>query len=102
MTQISAERWCEDTQGKLMAMLDTVWASIETTDDPVVIRKAREKARVCGVMAATVRKIAAMVPARKVAAIPPAPTAVPSAAFEPEARPARALDRLKGGRRGRL
>lgn len=82
-----------------MAMLDTVWASIETTDDPVVIRKAREKARVCGVMAATVRKIAAMVPARKPAMAFPIPS--PGAA-EPEARPARALDRLKGGRRGRL
>lgn len=98
MTQISAQNWCEGTQAKLMAMLDAVWASIESTDDPVVIRKAREKARVCGVMAATARKIAAMVPARK----PAAATPFPSAASEPEARPARALDRLKGGRRGRL
>lgn len=98
-SQVSPQTWCEDTQAKLMAMLDAVWASIEATDDPVVIRKAREKARVCGVMAATVRKIAAMVPARKPAAAFPIPS---SSAVAPEARPARALDRLKGGRRGRL
>lgn len=98
MTQISAQKWCEDTQARLMATLDAVWASIEATDDSVAIRKAHEKARVCGVMAATVRKIAAMVPARKAPAVRPPPSAAP----EPETRPTRALDRLKGGRRGRL
>ncbi|MBO9543849.1 hypothetical protein [Caulobacter sp.] len=99
MTKTSAETWCEDTQAKLMAMLDAVWASIEASDDPVLIRKAREKARVCGVMAATARKIAAMVPARKPAAGP-----LPAFAETPEPPPhkPRALDRLKGGRRGRL
>jgi hypothetical protein len=98
MTQTSAQDWCEKTQAKLMATLDAVWASIESTDDPVLIRKAREKARVCGVMAATVRKIAAMVPARKVAAglIP----AFAEASQPPP--PPRALDRFKGGKRGRL
>lgn len=82
-----------------MATLDAVWTAIETTDDPVLIRKAREKARVCGVMAATVRKIAAMVPGRKPAAGP-----LPAFAEAPEPPPhkPRALDRLKGGRRGRL
>lgn len=98
MTQTSAQRWCEATQTRLMATLDAVWASIETTDDPVLIRKAREKARVCGVLAATARKIATMVPAPRPSAALPGP----SDAIEPEDRPARALDRLKGGRRGRL
>lgn len=99
MTQASTQDWCDGLQAKLMATLDAVWASIEATDDPAVIRKAREKARVCGVMAATVRKIAAMVPARKAAPMVPSPPDVP----EPAARPARAIDRLKGGRpRSRL
>ncbi len=99
MTQTPAQRWCEDTQAKLMAMLDAVWAAIEATDDPVLIRKARDKARACGEMAATVRKIAAMVPARK-----PAAGLLPAFAETPEPPPhkSRALDRLKGGRRGRL
>ncbi|WP_454714094.1 hypothetical protein [Caulobacter segnis] len=99
MTQTSAQTWCEDTQTKLMAMLDAVWASIEASDDPVLIRKAREKARVCGVMAATARKVAAMVPERK-----PATARLPAFTETPEPPPhaPRALDRLKGGRRGRL
>lgn len=85
-----------------MAMLDAVWASIEATDDPVLIRKAREKARVCGVMATTVRKIAAMVPASKSAAGPlPAFAETQPPPPSPPHAP-RALARLKGGRRGRL
>ncbi len=101
MTQCSAQTWCDRVQAKLMAMLDAVWTTIETSDDPVLVRKAREKARACGVLAATARKIAAMSGSRKPVAPPTGPAAPPRRP-EPDARPARAIDRLKGGRRGRL
>ena len=99
MTQCSAQTWCDRLQAKLMAALDAVWTTIETSDDPVLVRKARDKAKACGEMAAMARKVAAMTGSRKPPAAPPSPGA---ALPEPEARPARALDRLKGGRRGRL
>ncbi len=57
--------WCADLQAKLMAALDAAWALAESTDDPAVIAKARDKARLCGQMAAEVRKVAAMVPQPK-------------------------------------
>jgi hypothetical protein len=101
MTQISVPAWSQGLQTKLMAAIDTAWRIIETSDDPAAVRKARDKAKACGEMAAVVRKIAAMVVVR--------PLAGPAPAFAGEA-PAvgqveiatRALDRLKGGRRGRL
>lgn len=60
--------WCADLQAKLMAALDAAWAIAETSDDPAVIAKARDKARLCGQMAAEVRKVAAMVPQPKLLA----------------------------------
>jgi hypothetical protein len=96
MTQSSAQTWCDQAQARLMAALDAIWASVEGVDDPVLIRKARDKAKLCGEMAATVRKIAAMTPIRK-----PSP-AFPGLPDDPEPRPARGIDRLKGGGRGRL
>lgn len=108
MTQ--SPSWCERLQAKLMAALDAAWATIEGSDDPVVIRQARDKAKVCGDMAAQARRIAAMIPAPKparpgsgLAGLIPAPIIdtppeTPPASLEP----ARALHRLKGGRRGRL
>ena len=105
MTQSST--WCERLQAKLMAALDAAWATIERSNDPELIRKARDKARVCGDMAAQARKIAAMIPAPKPTraglerGLAPA-FAPPVAETQAEGRPARALDRLKGGRRGRL
>ena len=101
MTQTSVPAWSQGLQTKMMAAIDAAWKTIETSDDPVVVKKAREKAKACGEMAAVVRKIAAMVVVR--------PLAAPAPAFAGEA-PAvgqveiatRALDRLKGGRRGRL
>jgi hypothetical protein len=64
--------WCADLQAKLMAALDAAWALAETTDDPAVIAKARDKARLCGQMAAEVRKVAAMVPQQKPRQLPAA------------------------------
>ncbi len=40
--------WCADLQAKLMAAIDAAWALAEASDDPAVIAKARDKARLCG------------------------------------------------------
>jgi hypothetical protein len=113
-------------QAKLMAALDAAWAILERSHDPAEIRKVRDKAKAIGDLAAMARKVALIVPtARKppvdvlaaglaaaqggadlgVMAAPlvaplAAPMAAPMAAQAEHAR--RALDKLKGGRRGRL
>lgn len=90
---------------KMMAALDAAWKIIETSDDPAAVRKARDKAKACGEMAAVVRKIAAMVVVKAPAAPAPAfagPDVAPAAAVTQAEIAQRALDRLKGGRRGRL
>jgi len=61
----SPRQWCDALQAKLMQALDAVWAIAEASDDPAVLARARDKARLCGQMAATARKIAAMTPAAK-------------------------------------
>ena len=101
MTQTSVQTWCDRLQAKLMAALDAAWEVIADSDDPAEIRKARDKARACGDLAAMARKVAAMTPRAKPAK-PPA--GFPPPAPEPEAPgwPVRKLDRLKGGGRGRL
>jgi len=109
--------WSQALQAKLMTALDAAWAILERSDDPAEIRKVRDKARAIGDLAAMARKVALIVPtARK----PPVdllaaglaahgtadlgtlalPVAAPMAAQAEHAR--RALDKLKGGRRGRL
>ena len=102
MTQISPDTWCERLQGKLMAGLEAAWALIEKTDDPVVLRKAREKARACGVMAATARRIVLMTGPRRPASVAVAPSGAPFEVVDAPPAPVRGIDRLKGGRRGRL
>lgn len=62
-----ASDWCAQMQAKIMAALDAAWDLAERSTDPAVIALAREKARACGQMAATVRKVAMMVPAPKAA-----------------------------------
>jgi hypothetical protein len=111
MTQPSVSAWCETLQTKLMAALDAVWAILETSDDPVAIRKARDKAKACGDLAAVVRKVVAMTGQAR--ARPPAEAgpalAVPAAgSFEAMAsvsaqveHAVRALEKLKARRRGR-
>jgi hypothetical protein len=123
--------WCLTFQLKLMAALDAAWKTIEATDDPAVLRQARDKAKAVGELAAMVRKVALIVPisrgkprmaetvaagfhaaqsvanlgamvmASKAAAAPvDIPVDAPVAAQAEHSR--RALDKLKGGRRGRL
>jgi hypothetical protein len=97
-----------------MAALDAAWAILEHSQDLAEIRRARDKAKAIGDLAAMARKVAQMIPtARK----PPVDVlaaglaavqggtdlgvmAAPLAAQAEHAR--RALDKLKGGRRGRL
>lgn len=103
MTQASVQTWCDRLQAKLMAALDATWETIAASDDPALIRQARDKAKACGEIAAMARKVAAMTPTAR----PSRPDGRLSEAFPPvggglEPRPARAIDRLKGGSRGRL
>jgi hypothetical protein len=109
MTQTTSETWCARMQAKLMAAIDAAWAMIEASDDPAVLRKARDKVKACGEMAANVRKIAAMSgrrgPAPRsvgISALDAALAAVATAAPAPDRQPERRLDSLKGGGRGRL
>jgi hypothetical protein len=80
----SATEWCAQLQAKMMAALDAAWDLAERSDDPAVLLKARDKARLCGQMAAAARKIAALVPAPKVRAA--AETPVPEAFGEVRAQ----------------
>lgn len=123
--------WCLNFQIKLMTALDAAWTAIETTTDPAALRQARDKAKAIGDLAAMVRKVAlitprdrakpgprmvdavatglhatqgvadvsAMLMATRRPAVAPE-VAAPVAAQAEHAR--RALDKLKGGRRGRL
>ena len=121
--------WCLNFQLKLMTALDAAWTSIEATTDPAAIRQARDKAKAIGDLAAMARKVALITPRDRakpgptmvdavaaglhatqgvanVSAMvmetrrPAAPEPAPVAAQAEHAR--RALDKLKGGRRGRL
>jgi hypothetical protein len=107
MTQTNIPAWCQALQAKLMAALDAAWAILEHSDDPAEIRRARDKAKAVGDLAAVARKVALIVPlprpAPALAAAAPAelaPALAPIAAQAEHAR--RALETLKGGRRGRL
>lgn len=85
-----------------MAAIDAAWQLIDSSDDPAAIRKARDRARACGEIAAVVRKVAAIV-VLKTPAVPEAEAGRPALAAAGQVEIAkRALDRLKGGRRGRL
>jgi hypothetical protein len=62
-----AAAWSQALQAKLMAALDAAWALIERSDDPAVIRRARDKAKAVGEIAAMARKVALIVPIPKAA-----------------------------------
>ncbi len=64
-TASPAAEWCARIQTKMMAALDEAWSAAERSQDPAVIARARDRARLCGQFAATARKIAAMIPAPK-------------------------------------
>jgi hypothetical protein len=129
MTQTDIPTWCLNFQLKLMAALDAAWAILDTTDDPAEIRRARDKAKAIGDLAAMARKVALITPSGRPK--PPATLMTDAAAAglaatqgvanvramladslgraAPDPAPAaqaeharRALDKLKGGRRGRL
>lgn len=109
MTQTTSETWCARMQAKLMAAIDAAWAMIEASDDPAVLRKARDRVKACGEMASNVRKIAAMAGQRRPApraaggsALDAALAAVATAMPASDSQPERGLDRLRGGGRGRL
>jgi hypothetical protein len=96
-TPAAASAWCAQMQRKLMDALEAAWALAERSDDPVVIARARDKARLCGQMAAEARKIAALVPSPKDRpALPPIPEPTKAPAAQAVAMRA-ALDRM--GRR---
>jgi len=125
MTQTDIPTWCLNFQLKLMAALDATWAILDATTDPAAIRRARDKAKAIGDLAAMARKVALITPAGR--AKPSGPTMTDAVAARlhatqsvadvsamladtrvvapvaAQAEPARrALDKLKGGRRGRL
>jgi hypothetical protein len=110
--------WAQALQAKLMAALDAAWTILERSDDPAEIRRVRDRARAIGELAAMARKVALIVPiprkppvdllaaglaaAHGAADLGPlaTPALAPVAAQAEHAR--RALDKLKGRRRGRL
>uniref|UniRef100_B0SX54 Uncharacterized protein n=1 Tax=Caulobacter sp. (strain K31) TaxID=366602 RepID=B0SX54_CAUSK len=122
MTQTDIPAWSLNFQLKLMTALDAAWKSIEATNDPAAIRQARDKAKAIGDLAAMARKVVLITPRDRAKPVKsPMMDAVtagfataggladlsamaadvpPVAAQAEHAR--RALDKLKGGRRGRL
>ncbi|CAN5174735.1 hypothetical protein BH10PSE4_BH10PSE4_39520 [soil metagenome] len=108
MTQMQTPTWAVTFQLKLMAALDAAWAMLEDAEDPAEIRKIRDRAKAIGDLAAMARKVAAIIPAVRPkprdtlldAFAAMAPAVGPVAAQAEPAR--RALDKLKGSRRGRL
>ncbi len=97
--------WCQALQAKLMAALDAAWAILEHSDDPAEIRRARDKAKAVGDLAAVARKVALIVPPARAAKAPawetPAEAALSPIVTQAE-HAIRALEKLKGGRRGRM
>ena len=65
--------WCQALQAKLMAALDATWAILEHSDDPAEIRRARDKAKAVGDLAAVARKVALIVPIARAAKAPARP-----------------------------
>ncbi len=64
-THTPVSTWCEALQRKLMDAIDAAWALAEKSDDPAVLAKVRDKARLAGQLAAEARRIAALVPPRR-------------------------------------
>jgi DNA-binding phage protein len=119
MTQTDIPAWLVTLQAKLVAALDAVWRIVDGGGDPAEIRHALDKAKAIGQLAAVARKVGLITPAGRkplmdaatagfhatqaladLSVMVQAPTAAPGATQAEYAR--RALDKLKGGRRGRL
>jgi hypothetical protein len=124
MTQTDIPTWSLTFQLKLMTALDAAWAILDASDDPAEIRRARDKAKAIGELAAVARKVALATPAGRAKPLANAaattllatqsvadlsvmvsdsrrPATTPPVAAQVE-HAQRALDKLKGGRRGRL
>ena len=57
MTQtLDTPHWALAFQLKLMAALDAAWAILDGSDDPAEIRRARDKAKALGELAAVASK----------------------------------------------
>jgi hypothetical protein len=126
MTQTDIPTWLVTLQAKLLAALDAAWTIVDRGDDPAAVRQALDKAKAIGQLAAVARKVGLITPRgrkplldavttglhatqavadlgvmiRAPASPATGPVAAPVAAQAEHAR--RALDKLKGGRRGRL
>jgi len=124
MTQTDIPNWLLSLQQKLVTALDAAWKVVDGDGDPAAVREALGKAKAIGQLAMVARKVGLMVPSgrkplmdvatagllatKSVADVgamirdfaKPAAPAAPVAAQAEHAR--RALDKLKGGRRGRL
>lgn len=101
MTSEPTRAWCAKIQQRLMAAMDDLWTSMENGLDREAFRKASDNVRLLGQMAATVRKIALVLPPERAAR----PAGGALAGLEvppPPPRPERKIDALKGGARGRL
>jgi uncharacterized protein (UPF0371 family) len=103
-------------QAKLVTALEAVWAIVDGDDDPPAVRQALDKAKAIGQLAAVARKVGLITPSGRkplmdavtkglhaTQAIADLGVMVHAPAVAAQAEPARrALDKLKGGRRGRL
>jgi hypothetical protein len=99
MTQTTIPAWCETLQAKLMAAIDAAWATIESSDDPAAIRRARDKAKAVGELAVVARKIAALAGLGRPKPAPAAALADPVATMTQAEHALRALEQLKARRR---
>lgn len=81
-TRPPTRTWCDRLQHKLMDAIDAAWATVEASDDPAVLAKARDRARACGQLASEARKVLALDPK------PDKPSKLPAAIRE-------AFDRLE-------
>ena len=128
MTQTDIPHWLQSLQLKLVTALDAAWKVVDGGGDPQAVREALNKAKAIGQLAMIARKVGLIVPSgrkplmnaatagllatKSVADVgnmirdlrpstaSVAPAAPQVAAQAEHAR--RALDKLKGGRRGRL
>lgn len=126
MTQTDIPTWLVTLQAKLVTALDAAWTIVDSGGDPAEIRRALDKAKAIGQLAGVARKVGLITPCGRKplmdavtagllatqgvadlgnmirATVPPSGAALgaPVAAQAEHAR--RALDKLKGGRRGRL
>ncbi|MBI1685959.1 hypothetical protein [Caulobacter hibisci] len=102
MSNDTSRAWCAKIQQRLMAAMDDVWAAMEDGLDREALRKASDKVRLLGQMAATVRKIVVALPPERAARTAGGWLSALEAEIASPPRPERKIDALKGGARGRL